>query len=1044
MEIKIKSEDGGENEFKTVSVTQERDNQDPLRAIGPSPPFHDFCKVLNLIAAKKKTKACSLPANRRKCLLNLFDDWRKKYGNDLYPCIRLLLPAEDRERPTYFLKEFRLARLYCIALGLDRKTSSTAKRLLNWRSDATDTNQVDKESTAGDFAKLLFREISSRSLVNKTIFSIDDINKHLDSLAAADTEAKRLEIIKIWLNEVAPADHLWLIKIVLQDIGLGLKENFVLKCFHHNAIELYNVCTDLKIICHTLYSPDVPLEDRAVTLKSFNVFKPMLAKRSAKDLPDIVKLMTSGRHKEFLIEEKMDGERIQIHKSGEQYQYWSRNGKNYTDLYGANPATGRLTPYIHSAFKPSVDEVILDGEMLAWDPVKEKIMAFGTVKSLTSSNNREQPRALFKVFDILYLRGKGKPQGTSFINKCLFDRRAVMESGRVFVEIKTRLEFCYSVRGTDTNDIKKSLEKVLEERGEGLIIKRLGSTYQLNGRSDDWYKVKPEYMDELGETFEVLAVGGYWGRGKRGGTFGSFLVAMIDNENSDPSQGIFRYRTLCGVGTGLNLNETKQIMTKLEGKYTEWDKKRTERNPDWLDLGPGSGMTPDVWWHWKDSFLLTIKGAEIIPSSAYGCRCSIRFPRSIRFDIERDIQECMSYEELLGIAGKPHDKEALSNNLSGHVRKRKRNESSQPTSSLRPLKRSDSHKMFFGVEFWVLQGLEGTAESKSELEVMLNHNGGKIIHTIPRPAPDREHFCVTRRTDFWDAEKAIRHGLNLVHPQWVYDSVKAGYRIGLSSAKYVVNMAQAQDGNTIPEHTSVTVKEERDSEDHDDSADKQSNATCDGEDPQSEAEDPQSEEEDPESEEEDPQSEVEDLQSMSGDRRSEASATENGGRDDDVREDLSHLAQKKVERSVSEPEKPSDCKDVPSLIDKPSGIGSRAQVKEGIFYPLVFYLDNQPIIPQKSNVAIDQTVSDDPDGTKSNQLFDRVSQLIENHGGRIVSDVNDADTTHIILDPNDTSRYIDLIRMDKDRQKRRRLVLADWVFESVESESCLYEADYLP
>jgi len=419
-------------------------------------------------------------------------------------------------------------------------------------------------------------------------------------LAAADSTAKKLEILKSWLGQVSAQDHLWLIRIVLQDLKLGLTENTVLKAFHGHAMTLFNLCTDLKVVCHTLHSREVILQDADATLKVFSIFRPMLAQRSTTNLSDITDSMLSGKHKEFLIEEKMDGERIQLHKRGEQYQFWSRNGKNYTDFYGANPSSGCLTPFIHRAFKPAVDEVILDGEMLAWDPKTERILPFGSVKSLKSTDNTELPRALFKVFDILYLKGKGKPQGTSFVYKPLIERRQVMESGRIFTEIKTRLEVCPCTRGKNTQDIRESFEKILQEMGEGLIIKKLDSTYHINSRTKDWYKVKPDYMDELGETFEVLAVGGFWGRGSRGGNFGSFLVALVDNEKSDQSQGIFRYKTLCGVGTGLSVNERAQIMSKLEGKYFDWDKKRPERNPDWLDIGPGAGAVPDVWWHWQE------------------------------------------------------------------------------------------------------------------------------------------------------------------------------------------------------------------------------------------------------------------------------------------------------------------------------------------------------------------------------------------------------------------------------------------------------------
>lgn len=117
---------------------------------------------------------------------------------------------------------------------------------------------------------------------------------------------------------------------------------------------------------------------------------------------------------EFLIEEKLDGERMQLHKRGNEYFYCSRyaavsscltafsenfrKGKDYTYLYGKHIGSGSLTPYIDKAFDPRVDEyvesvsaidvpliriyrIILDGEMLVWDPVSERNLPFGTLKT---------------------------------------------------------------------------------------------------------------------------------------------------------------------------------------------------------------------------------------------------------------------------------------------------------------------------------------------------------------------------------------------------------------------------------------------------------------------------------------------------------------------------------------------------------------------------------------------------------------------------------------------------------------------------------------
>lgn len=85
----------------------------------------------------------------------------------------------------------------------------------------------------------------------------------------------------------------------------------------------------------------------------FRTFAPMLSKRPPKHLADAVKRFGGIT---FKVEEKLDGERIQLHKRGSQYAYLSRKGKDYTYLYGPHAGAGSLTPHIHGAFNPEVYE----------------------------------------------------------------------------------------------------------------------------------------------------------------------------------------------------------------------------------------------------------------------------------------------------------------------------------------------------------------------------------------------------------------------------------------------------------------------------------------------------------------------------------------------------------------------------------------------------------------------------------------------------------------------------------------------------------------
>jgi DNA ligase 4 len=53
----------------------------------------------------------------------------------------------------------------------------------------------------------------------------------------------------------------------------------------------------------------------------FNAFTPMLCKRPTKKIEETVREMGGA---EFIIEEKLDGERMQLHKRGNEYFFCSR------------------------------------------------------------------------------------------------------------------------------------------------------------------------------------------------------------------------------------------------------------------------------------------------------------------------------------------------------------------------------------------------------------------------------------------------------------------------------------------------------------------------------------------------------------------------------------------------------------------------------------------------------------------------------------------------------------------------------------------------
>jgi DNA ligase-4 len=156
------------------------------------------------------------------------------------------------------------------------------------------------------------------------------------------------------------------------DLIISVKETTVFSVFHEDAMALFNTCSDLKRVSYELSDPNKRLDAEDKTVKLFRAFAPMLCKRPTKHIDDTVKLMGGEK---FIIEEKLDGERMQLHKQGNEYFYCSRSfkllvlvlltysfarkGKDYTYLYGRTIGEGSLTPYIGKAFDPRVTRLLL-------------------------------------------------------------------------------------------------------------------------------------------------------------------------------------------------------------------------------------------------------------------------------------------------------------------------------------------------------------------------------------------------------------------------------------------------------------------------------------------------------------------------------------------------------------------------------------------------------------------------------------------------------------------------------------------------------------
>jgi DNA ligase-1 len=215
--------------------------------------------------------------------------------------------------------------------------------------------------------------------------------------------------------------------------------------------------------------------------------------------------LAMGELGEALLEYKLDGARIQVHKSGDEVSVFSRR------LNDVTPAVPELVELIRSL--PASD-LILDGEVLALRPDGTPHPFQATMSRFSQRLDVEQARRAVPLtpffFDLLLLEGGPLIDEAARIRLTKLSE-AVPESMLV-----PRLVTSSAV------EAQAFLQRALEQGHEGIMAKALDAPYQAGLRGRRWLKVK------RANTLDLVVLAAEWGHGRRQGWLSNLHLGARD------------------------------------------------------------------------------------------------------------------------------------------------------------------------------------------------------------------------------------------------------------------------------------------------------------------------------------------------------------------------------------------------------------------------------------------------------------------------------------------------------------------------------------
>ena len=334
------------------------------------------------------------------------------------------------------------------------------------------------------------------------VVEVDSVLGALAATSGAGSKQRRETLLTDLLTRATKAEQVFLRGLILHNLRQGALEGVMADA----VAAALGVAPELVRRAAMLEGDLVAVAARALAegpdavgsprLSMFTAVQPMLAKTGVSAGEAVAALGTA------VVEWKLDGARIQVHRDGDRVIVYTRNLRDITE--GVPEVVATVLDFPAVSF-------ILDGEALLFGPSGPE--QFQNSMSRFGSEGSEGSASLTAFFfDCLHL------DGADLIDLPLRERRhaltATLPPGSLVGSITTG----------DPDEADRFFDEAVAAGYEGVVVKDPAQPYEAGRRGSGWLKVKPTH------TLDLVVLAAEWGSGRREGWLSNLHLGARDGQ----------------------------------------------------------------------------------------------------------------------------------------------------------------------------------------------------------------------------------------------------------------------------------------------------------------------------------------------------------------------------------------------------------------------------------------------------------------------------------------------------------------------------------